>query len=191
MSVSMILGAAACLAIGIFPHKALRLISPVVLFIGGGAPPPELAGSLWSVARLAVVLIGLAASLALIRHFLLRSRDVRAGSTWACGYAAVTPRMQYTGSSFPQLLLTSFGGWLDLRVRRRGPDGYFPAEASFEEHTGDPAGERLILPATRRLLGVLSRVRVIQQGRLQLCLAYIFATLVALLLWRLGGSAGR
>ena len=189
--VPMILAAAGCLAIGLLPHEALRLITPAVTSLGGAEPPPGLADSLRSVARVAVVVIALAAALALIRHLLLRKRDVRAGSAWACGYAGVTPRMQYTGASFSQLLLSSFAGWLDLKILRRGPEGYFPDAASLEERTGDPAGERLLLPATRRVLGLLSRVRVIQQGRLQLCLAYIFATLVALLLWRLGGHAGR
>jgi hypothetical protein len=96
--------------------------------------------------------------------------------------------MQYTGASFAQPLLQPFGGLLDIVVDQRGPKGYFPREAVFEERTGDPAGERLLLPLTRQILGLLSRIRVIQHGRVQLYLAYIFATLVALLLWQLSGS---
>jgi hydrogenase-4 component B len=187
----MILAAAACLVVGIWPHEALRLVAPAVTFLSGATPPVELFGSLRTVARVAIAVVALAGGLAVVRYLLLRKADVREGPTWACGYAAVTPRMQYTSSSFPQLLLASFEGLLDLKIRRRGPEGYFPADASFEERTGDPAGERLVLPATRRLLGVLSRVRALQQGRLQLSLAYIFATLVVFLLWRLGGNAGR
>jgi formate hydrogenlyase subunit 3/multisubunit Na+/H+ antiporter MnhD subunit len=190
MLVPMLAGATACVAIGLWPGGALRLVSPAASLLGGGSAPDGLPGSLASISRLGFVLAALFAGIVLVRFLLLRRRDVRAGATWGCGYEAPTARMQYTGASFSALLLGPFGAWLDLRVRRRGPEGYFPREASFEEHTGDPAGERLLVPATRQVVGVLSRLRAIQQGRVQLYLAYIFATLIALLLWRLGGRAG-
>jgi hydrogenase-4 component B len=188
--VPMILGAAACAGIGLWPGEALRLIAPAAAALGSGPPPEGLLASMGSVSRVGIVLVLLAAGIILLRFLLLRGREVRTGATWGCGYAAPTSRMQYTGASFSALLLGPFGGWLDLRVRRSGPQGYFPKQAAFEEHTGDPAGERLLVPATRQILAVLSRLRIIQQGRVQLYLAYIFATLIVLLLWRLGARTG-
>jgi len=71
------------------------------------------------------------------------------------------------------------------------PRGHFPTAARYEEHVGDMAGERILLPAYRRLLDLLGRARVLQQGRIQLYLAYIFVTLIALLVWQLAGMRGR
>jgi hydrogenase-4 component B len=191
MICAMLLGALACLGIGIWPRGVVRLVAPAVTSISGAIPPDETLGALSAITSVAIVFATILAAVALIRLLLLRGREIRTETTWGCGYAAPTPRMQYTGASFAQPLLAPFGGVLDVRVSRRGPLGFFPREASFEEHTGDPAGERLLLPATRRLLDVFSRIRVIQQGRVQLYLAYILVTLIALLLWQLGGGPGR
>lgn len=191
MLLPMVLGAAACFLIGLWPGGAVRLAAPAAELLGGGFLPVSIPESLASISRAGILLIVLAVALALIRFLLLRRREVRTGETWACGYAFTTPRMQYTAASFSALLLSPFGGWLDLRVRRQGPEGYFPKVATFEEHTGDPAGGRLVIPLTRHVLAALSRIRVIQQGRIQLYLAYIFATLIVLLLWSLGTGAGR
>ena len=188
MLLPIILGAAACLAIGLWPDGALRLAAPAAAHLGGLAVPVMIPESLASISRVGIVLIVLATALVLLRFMLLRRREVRTGQTWGCGYASPTPRMQYTAASFSAILLSPFGGWLDLRVRRQGPEGYFPKTATFEEHTGDPAGERLLIPATRQVLAALSRLQVIQRGRIQLYLAYIFATLIALLLWCFGTS---
>jgi hydrogenase-4 component B len=191
MLAPMLLAAVASLAIGVWPQGVVRLLAPAVTSISGAPPAIEALAALTAITRVAAVLAGTVAIVSLVRILLLRGREIRAADTWACGYAAVTPRMQYTGASFSQPLLTPFGGVLDVQVRRRGPEGYFPHDSAFEVHTGDPAGERLLLPAMRQLLGVFSRIRIIQQGRVQLYLAYILVTLIALLLWQLGGSAGR
>ena len=52
------------------------------------------------------------------------------------------------------------------------------------------AGERVLVPAVRRVVGLLGRVRVLQQGRIQLYLAYVLLTLLVLLVWQIG-LAGR
>jgi len=96
--------------------------------------------------------------------------------------------MQYTASSFAQPILVLFAPVIHSRVDQKGLDGYFPEEARYEEHLGDMAGERMLVPATRRVVQALSRLHVIQQGRLQLYLVYIAVTLVVLLVWQLTGT---
>ncbi|MGH7680376.1 MAG: proton-conducting transporter membrane subunit [Candidatus Eiseniibacteriota bacterium] len=191
MTLPMALGAAGCLALGVWPQGAWRLLAPVVASYSGASPPAESLAALSAITRLAIVLAAVAATLATIRLLLLRGRDVRTAPTWGCAYAAPTPRMQYTGASFAQPLLAPFGPLLDIQVKRHGPEGYFPREATLDERTGDPAGERLLRPATRHLLGILGRLRIIQQGRVQLYLAYVLVTLIVLLVWQLGGGSGR
>lgn len=187
----MLLAAAACLGIGIWPQGILRVLVPAVASISGTGPPADALGAFAAILRVSVALLLVTGGIVGLRFLLLRGREIREGTTWGCGYVAPTARMQYTGASFAQPLLAPFGGLLDIVVNQRGPKGYFPREAVFEERTGDPAGERLLVPMTRHLLGLLSRLRVIQHGRVQLYLAYIFVTLIALLLWQLSGSSGR
>jgi len=93
--------------------------------------------------------------------------------------------MQYTASSFAQPLLSPFRPALLIHERGKKIDGLFPASARFEQHVGDLAGERWLVPAVRRSVALLSRLRVLQHGRVHLYLVYILVALVVLLAWQL------
>ena len=186
MRAPMLFGALLCVAIGLWPAGALRIVAPAAMFLGKTAGAIPDAGPLLAITRVAAVLVALVVLLGLLRLALLRRREVSRAATWGCGYAAPSPRMQYTAASFAQPILALFAPVIHSRVDEQGPDGYFPAKAHFEEHLGDMAGERLLLPATRLAVRALSRLHAIQQGRLQLYLVYIAVTLVVLLVWQLG-----
>ncbi len=186
MRTAMTVGALLCITIGVWPTGAVRLAAPAATFLGRiPSVPVESAGPLVAITRAAVVLLVLVALPVFLRRTLLHGREVGQAVTWGCGYPAPTPRMQYTAASFAQPLLEPFAPVIHVRVHQDGPTGPFPATARYEEHLGDVAGERFLLPAARRVVRALGGLRVIQQGRLQLYLAYIAATLVALLIWQL------
>ncbi len=187
MRAPMLLGAFLCLAIGLWPAGVLRIVAPAAVFVGKISGATRDAGPLSAITRVSAVLLALVLLLGLLRLALLRGREVSRAATWGCGYAASSPRMQYTAASFAQPILALFSPLIHSRVDEQGPDGYFPAKAHFEEHLGDMAGERLLLPATRLVVRALSRLHAIQHGRLQLYLVYIAVTLVVLLIWQLAG----
>ena len=56
---------------------------------------------------------------------------------------------------------------------------------------GALAGERFLVPLSQRILTATVKLQVIQHGRVQLYLAYVFLTLIALLLWQLGPTLGQ
>jgi hydrogenase-4 component B len=109
---------------------------------------------------------------------------VESGPTWGCGYAAPSPRMQYTASSFAQMLVGLFA-WA-LRPRRQRPRHMplVPPPSHFHSDVPDAILDRGVLPALRLAAWLCTQLRVFQQGKIQLYLLYIFLTLVALLLWR-------
>jgi hypothetical protein len=98
--------------------------------------------------------------------------------------------MQYTAASFAQPVLAPFGGVIHRTTLAERPSGYFPHSARVEEHVADMAGEHLLVPLVRRFLRDAGRLRVLQQGRIQLYLAYVLVTLLVLLVWQVG-AAGR
>jgi len=105
-------------------------------------------------------------------------------TTWDCGYGSGGPRIQYTASSFAQMLVRLFR-WAVLpdehRPRLKGP---FPAAGQrFESHAPDPALDRALLPLFARGRSLLGLLHVIQAGRIQAYLLYIVVTLVVLLAW--------
>jgi hypothetical protein len=141
-----------------------------------------------AVTRVAAVVLGLTGLFVLTRWALLRRREVAVGTTWGCGWEAATPRMQYTASSFATPALAPFAAALGGKLRAELPRGYFPRDAYYEPRPGDFAGERVIAPTMRKLLGAFGWLRIIQHGRVQLYLVYILVTVVAVLLWQLSGA---
>jgi formate hydrogenlyase subunit 3/multisubunit Na+/H+ antiporter MnhD subunit len=178
--------AALCLALGLSPQAAAALPArAAALLAGSAAPGPAALGPVGSVAAVAWAVVIVAVALAVARGYLLRDREVRAAATWGCGYEAPSPRIQYTAAGFPGPALAPFEPLVPRTVEREGPDGYFPASARYVERLTDAAGDRFLLPLSRRVLYALGRVRVLQAGRLQLYLLYVLATLIGLLAWQL------
>lgn len=114
----------------------------------------------------------------------LQSTGTAVGTTWGCGYAAPTPRMQYTSSSFAQMLVGLFGWALRPKVRRPEEMPLFPTPTEFHSEVPDTVLDRAAWPAFRYAAKLLAWFRVFQQGSIQSYLLYIFITLLALLLWR-------
>jgi len=192
MRLAMILTAVVCLLIGVWPIGAVWLVAPVARFVSPGAvDATDALGGLVGVTTIALVVLAGSGLLALRRAGLLRRRPMAQAPTWGCAYAAPTARMQYTAASFAQPVLEPFEPLLFSRVDAEPPQGYFPTSARREEHVGDMAGERILLPAYRRAVQALGRVRALQQGRIQVYLGYILITLIVLLVWQLGGTPGR
>jgi hydrogenase-4 component B len=182
----VLLAAGLCAFLGLQPALAALLPGRVAAALTGAAPEVvAAAGGFGQVTVMAALLVVLVAGLSWLRARLLRGREVREGPVWACGYEAVGPRLQYTASGFPEPVTGPLGGAVPRRIDQAGPDGYFPAAAHYLDRMADAAGEQLVVPAVRRFVAALGRVRAVQAGRLQLYLLYVLATLVALLAWEL------
>ena len=92
--------------------------------------------------------------------------------------------MQYTSSSFAQPLT----GMFRLGTRRRWAPitALFPERAEFSSETPDVFSQGVFRPVFAGIGALLSRMRWLQHGRLQLYVLYVAATLLVLLLWKLG-----
>jgi hydrogenase-4 component B len=124
--------------------------------------------------------LGSLASGAALLWFAVRRRGLRRAPTWDCGYAAPSPRMQYSSGSFAGIAGGWFA-WVLLPVRRiRRPRSPFPGAAILLERLPETVLERAIDPAARAILHVSTAVRRLQHGRLQYYIAYIVVGLSAL-----------
>ncbi|MBI3828153.1 MAG: hydrogenase [Planctomycetes bacterium] len=114
----------------------------------------------------------------------LRNTSVVRHVTWGCGYAAATPRMQYTSSSFAQILVGLFRWVLRPRIQKPAPLPLFPKATSFHSEVPDVVLNEVVLPAFHLNARVYAWFRIFQQGSIQAYLLYIFLTLLVLLFWR-------
>lgn len=143
-------------------------------------------GPLWIVAVASWTLILLIVVVAATRRKVLSRRRVEFGPTWDCGYAVSSPRMQYTSSSFASPLLYLFRLFLRPRVRQQLPSGFFPRMAAFDSDTPDMLMEYVYRPTVTVCTWCASKLRLLQQGRIQLYVLYIALTILVLLVWKLG-----
>jgi hydrogenase-4 component B len=184
--------AAACGAIGLLGSLAVFLLGPLAGLVAGLRPGDEavfLAGpqaGLGQVTLAAAVLAFLALGLTGLRRALLSRRRVRSAGTWDCGYTLPDHRMQYTSSSFAQPLIGMFRFPLGTRRRWTPLTAPFPTNAEFSSHTPDVFSEGVFRPVFAGIGSLLSRLRWLQHGRLQLYVLYVAVTLLVLLVWKLG-----
>jgi hydrogenase-4 component B len=197
MLVPMVVLAAGCFAVGLLGFLIIQAMPAVLasLLEPAGqtgfdrsailAEVHTASGYLKAVAAGALIILVLTGLIALIRNRLLSGREIGETGTWDCGFANPTARMQYTASSFAQPILDFFNVFQPGWKRLKAPKGYFPATASFETEALDTSQERVYRPIFEAVERLLSKLRVMQHGRIQLYVLYIVLTLVVLFAWKL------
>jgi hydrogenase-4 component B len=182
MRAPMAILAGACLVIGVAPV----LVVPALARAAGaaaGLPGPAALG-LAHFGTLSLVTLPLLVGAALAWAWARRGAAPRGAlPTWDCGYAASSPRIQYTASSFADGLVTAMRFALWPQVRWRRVLGLFPSQRSYHSRVPDPILDRVAGPGLDLAARGLSVLRFLQSGQLPLYLLYILITLVALLVW--------
>jgi len=183
--------ALACVGLGLLPGLATMLLgvptaelagvpmpsqAPAILATSGaGVVPPILLGALAAVAGLALLAVRLVGG----------AQAPRVVPTWACGYA-LHPRMQYGSTAFAKPIRLFFRAI--VRPERAVEAEYhlapyFPTRLRTHGTLSPVFEQHLYGPVAAGLLRGMAVARRLQSGSLRLYLAYILATLVALLVW--------
>ncbi|HVI76302.1 MAG TPA: oxidoreductase, partial [Anaeromyxobacteraceae bacterium] len=113
-----------------------------------------------------------------------RVRGAPTAETWGCGYTRPTPRMQYTGSSFAEMLTLRFGWAFFPRARVDPPRGAFPHHAAFSSHVPDTVLDVALVPVLRSASWGAEHVRRLHRGQVQWQALLVGLALVTLLAWR-------
>jgi len=179
MLVAMAALALACVAIGVAPQLAVPCLEAAARSFD-----PALGARLGDLApfgSISLAALALLASLAGMAAWVLRRRlrPTLRVATWDCGYAAPSPRMQYTSSSFAAGLVGLFHWalWPQLDAPRLGRRP-FPGTARLHTELPDPVLDRLTLPAARWLAHASTWFRWVQRGRVHSYVLYILVAIV-------------
>lgn len=187
MTVPMIVLASVCVILGLGAPWVVRAIIPVAgMLTGADANVADRAIRLLvDVTTGAALLAVLILLVSLTRTALLKGRTVYAAPTWDCGYAAASPRVQYTASSFADPLIRMFRPLLRTERQVHEPEGIFPSGASLHTHTPDVFMARVYEPFVRGVERAAGLMQRLQQGSTHLYLMYIFLTIIILMIWNL------
>jgi hydrogenase-4 component B len=179
--------AAGCAVVGLGPWLAAPLLDRTVAVWNGLPSSPlepirTLAPMGW-ISVMGGILILTTLLFRAILGVLRKTRTVETTGTWDCGYAQPTARMQYTGSSFGQTLVGLFAWFLFPKSHPPRLKGLFPDRTAFRSQVPDAILDRLILPLFRFAGRYLSRLRQVEQSRIQISLLYFLAAVLILLVW--------
>ena len=105
----------------------------------------------------------------------------RRDDTWGCGYAAPTPRMQYTSGSFAESMLQLLPRALRARTAVRRDAVPFPRAGELVSDRDDPFTRSGYEPLFDRLGKRFARLRWVQQGITHLYVLYIVVTVIGVL----------
>lgn len=178
----LLLGAA-CVLIGFLPRVVVPPMMMAGAFVAGRAVPATEAAALAAMVGanamtiFAIVLVLLASSIGVVVWRFRGNTPVRHAETWNCGYPVLTPRMQYTASSFATPLLDLFGRISGVRTHKGG--------SVFHSEPVDLVLDRVVTPWWAAIERTALRLRPLQHGRLSRYLTYVVGTVVALLVYLL------
>lgn len=181
-SVALLGLAGLCAMIGIFPQTGLRLVAPALGELAGAeAAPAGWAAPLGKLQVVFALFLALVAAVYVVKLWMQRRAGVRLRETWGCGYAAVTPRMQYTASGFAEELVKLGRPMLALAEHWQPLRGIVPIAAGFRSHCYDQM-ENAWLALHRAIGRVLGAFRWIQSGNIRHYVLYMFGTVLFYLL---------
>lgn len=199
MRAGMAILALACVLFGVGATCFLPLFDPITqqavgvrvspaLVVAGGAAlsagTPR--GGTVSTAGIAAALVLLSAFPALLWFAWGRRARRATGPAWDCGLPGLTADNEYTATAFSKALRMIFSAL--YRPRREIQAEYdvspfYPKAIRFESEIEPTFEKRLYDPIKEYILAAANRVRAVQAGSVHAYLAYIFLTLVLLLLF--------
>ena len=198
MRIAMGVLSAVCLALGLAPMLAVPIIDHVAAsMIGSSIADKMLALDGWALApvnvefsSLSTPALGLvlAATAALGLGLVAccgGTSPRRYSKTWACGLN-LTSRMEYSAAGFVQpikrVFSTIYQPTVKLETEFLEESRYFAKRRRFEFHIEPVFQTYFYDPVIAFMSGLADRMRIVQGGSLHLYLAYMFVTLVVLLL---------
>jgi hydrogenase-4 component B len=190
MTGPMILLTAGCLVAGLAPVLLVRLVAPVVVFFTG-LPFPDIARvtsqvPLVPLTIVNILLVFLALVIGVAYLLRLRTSTLSLGATWRCGYLEPTSKMQYTGTSFSEIIVSLFGTIVSPSLRRPGLAASIPtAQTRFEYTVTETVLDRILTPIFQWADLAFSYLRKMQNGQLHIYILYTFVTLFILMVWPL------
>ena len=180
--------AAACVVIGLFPAlllPALHHASAAWARLTPAASDTAARDAISAARAVTAAAAGFLAAAGLLASWRRRrARGAPTAETWGCGYTRPTPRMQYTGSSFAEMLTLRFGWAFFPRARVDPPRGEFPRHAAFSSHVPDTVLDVALVPVLRSASWGAEHVRRLHRGQVQWQALLVGLALVTLLAWR-------
>ena len=167
--------------IGVFPHKIIpAILTPVTLFVNFDGMVQNLNTIIIltkSVSWLVSVFLFILLVALTIR--IITDKKNSTHTTWGCGYDKPNTHMQYTGSSYSNLLVSTLKPLFKRVSHIKKPKELFPKDAYYEQEIEDIEEAYIVKPLVKWDEKILAKFERIQNGNIQ---QYILFGLVFLVI---------
>lgn len=184
---------------GLFPRVAVNLFNGIVLEFQGISIKDQLDGNVLLVsfplnvnanAISPALALGLCIVVVVLALLLLRGiggrYTQRIYGTWDCGFAALTPRMQYSGRAFSKPINIVFRIFIrsTRELKLVGDALYHPESIEYNVKTESTLEKYVYLPLIRGITLFSEKLKfMIQTGSVHAYLLYIFVAVLILMLY--------
>jgi len=147
---------------------------------------PQMGKSVYlSTPQLALVLAVLGSAGFIIYRLFAAKRDAAVSKTWDCGYYKLTSRNEYTATAFSKPFRIAFSFFLlPYRKTQKIRESFYHVKSfAYETHTTKVFKKYIYDPVLALVFKSAKSMRRIQPGSIHLYLAYIFITLLLLIIF--------
>lgn len=197
MIAPMLMLAALCIIIGVWPQPVLNMLNAMLSLYWGTATSvifdyqqfglalnTGAADSMMSVPAVTLmVLMGLIAAVLLAK--IGGKSSEQAGQTWTCGIDP-TARMEYTATGFSKPIRTAFSTILRPqrhKVISADANSYYGRGLEYRLNINYVLHDKLYYPVNNGIIRAAKFLRRLQSGHLQLYIGYVLAVSVVALIW--------
>lgn len=164
-----------CVVIGFYPQPFVGIVNKVIVsnFVSS-----HQSSALVNIDWLYFTIIFSFIALGIFLLYLLKVKlekkfGRRTSPAWGCGYENISPRMQYTASSFADELNEIPKSILVYHKKVKVSDKAFPIPSKFESHSQDFADTKIVLPFYRFISSMISRITFLSQTDIRYYIGFI------------------
>jgi hydrogenase-4 component B len=181
-SVTLLGLAGLCALAGFVPITGLSLVTPALRDLPEATgQPPTWAWPLNQLVTVFLLFLVLVLLVCGIKFWIQNRTGVRLRETWGCGYAGVSPRMQYTASGFAEELVKLGRPMLGINTNWEPLNSILPFARTFHSHCHDRIEDGYLF-LSRMIERVVAAFRWIQSGNIRYYVLYLFAAVAFYLL---------
>jgi len=170
-----------CILFGVFPQSLLNTISSVIAFNHWGIRiQPYAMFAQWDV--MSLVFLSVLVTVVILIGWKKLSMQQRIARAWGCGYEFPTSRMQYSGTSFSDEMVTIASTALNVEKEITLPIYSFPQPSTFRTTTRDFVLYKIISPLMTAFHWTTGRFTWLQAGKIQVYISFSIAVLLFYLL---------
>jgi hydrogenase-4 component B len=181
----MIMLAAICFIIGVFPEYFINLAltgTKSLIHIPVDLQLKDYFGFSTKITNACILFILVVSIIFFLNYLFYKDKKIVKSPTWGCGFSKPTSRMQYTDFSYASSIINFYKPFVSFKCDYNKVDKIFPNKTEYHLEYLDIAEKYIIQNIVKFLDLFFEKLRWIQHGNIHIYIGYILIVVIILLL---------